>query len=210
MNAILEILALISTLAGTGALYLFLFNSFTKTEDDKKPKPVELEKIIHQKVIYFIISLIVCEFLGIFFLLLTGSVKHDIVTYNGFAFLVASSLCSVITIVNAVQSNRVNFPFRLAVQFATLFFALLFIRISIEIPDMQTLEQISGKVSLFLQFFAVFYFATSVFAVILILWDAIKLEIEFLRHYLIWVLIIGITVGTGLFVASNNWRELLI
>ena len=210
MNVILEILALISTLVGTGALYLFLFNSFTKTENYKKQRPVEMEKIIQQKSIYFIISLIVCEFLGIFFLILTGSLKHDIVTINGFAFLVASSLCSVITIVNAVQANRINFPFRLAVQFGTLFFALLLIRISIEIPDMQTLERMSGKVSLFLQFFAVFYFATSVFAVVLILWDAIKLEIEYLRHYLIWVLIIGITVGTGLFVASNNWRELLI
>jgi hypothetical protein len=210
MKAILEILSAVSTLVGTFALYVFLINSFTKTTNEKKPRPVELEKIIYQKSLYFIISLIVCEFLGIFFLLLSGSLKHDIVTFNGFAFLVASSLCSVITIVNAVRSHRINFPFRLGIQFGTLFFALLFIRISIDVPDLQALEQMSGKVSLLLQFFAAFYFATSVLAVVLILWDALKLEIEFLRIYLIWVLIIGVTVGTGLFVASNNWRELLI
>lgn len=210
MKLILEFLALICTIVGTSALYIFLIKSFSYSEDNKKQRPIELEKIIHQKTIYFIISLIVSEFLGIFFLLLTGSLKNVIVTANGFAFLIASCLWSIVTMVNAVRSSKVNLTVRFAVQFATLFFALFFIRISIVIPDLQALEQISSRISLFLQFFAVFYFGTSVLAVILILWDAIKLEIEFLRIYLVWVLLIGMTVGTGLYVISNNWRTLLI
>jgi len=210
MNAILEFLALLSTIVGTSALYIFVIKSFARTGDQQQKRPVELQKIIQQKTFYFIISLIMSEFLGIFFLLLTGSVKHSIITFNGFAFLVASCLWSIVTIVNAIRSNKVNLYIRFLVQFATLFFALLFIRISIEIPDARALEQIAGRISLFLQFFSVFYFGTSVIAVILILWETVKLEIEFMRIYLLWVLLIGITVGTGLYFISNNWQKLLL
>ncbi|MCI0512021.1 hypothetical protein L0128_02255 [candidate division KSB1 bacterium] len=210
MNQILEILALICILVGTSALYLFLVKSFNQAQNIKKTVSPEREKLIQQKTTYFIISLIVSEILGIFFLSLTGSLKNSIITLNGFAFLVASCLCSIITIVNAVRLEKINLLVRVTTQFLTLFFALIFIRISIEIPDLKTLEQLSGRIALFLQFFAVFYFATSVSAVLLILWDAIKIEIEYLRNYLVWVLVIGITVGTGLYIISFNWKALLI
>jgi hypothetical protein len=210
MNLILEFLALISLLTGTTALYIFLVKSFSPSDSSQKQRSTEQEKIIQQKSTYFIISLIVSEFLGIFFLSLTGSLKNMILTLNGFAFLIASCLWSVVMIVNAIRSEKVNLMSRLAIQFGTLVMALFFIRISIDIPDLRTLEEISSRICLFLQFFSVFYFGTSVCAVILILWDAIKLEIEYLRNYLIWVLIVGVSVGTGLYVISNNWQELLI
>lgn len=210
MNLILGILALISLFTGTTALYIFLIKSFFPIQPGTRQRTPEQEKIIQQKSTYFIISLIVSEFLGIFFLSLTGSLKNFILTLNGFAFLIAACLWSVVTIVNAVRSEKINLITRLSIQFGTLVFAMVFIRLSIEIPDMKTLEQLSSQICLVLQFFSVFFFGTSVFAVILILWDAIKLEIEFLRNYLIWVLVIGICVGTGLYIVSNNWQKLLI
>ena len=92
----------------------------------------------------------------------------------------------------------------------TLGFALIFIRISIVIPDPETLAKITGPVSMLLQFFSVVYFGTSVAAVIFILWDAVTLDIEYLRVYLVWVLLIGLAVGTGLFFISHNWQSLLL
>jgi len=210
MNVILQFLALVSTIVGTSALYLFLFQSFSSNNDKKQKRTAELEKTIQQKSIYFIISLIVSEFLGIFFLLLTGSLKNMIITVNGFAFLIASCLWSVATIMNALRADKINLLSRFTVQMGTLGFALIFIRISIIIPDPETLAKMTGPVSLLLQFFSIIYFVTSVIAIVFILWDAVTLEVEYLRVYLVWVFLIGLAVGTGLFFISHNWQRLLL
>lgn len=209
MHTILEILALISIIIGTSALYLYLYNDLKPAVPAKKYSEDQLRRN-NLKLIYYIISLIVSEFLGIFFLMLNGSVKNPILTYNGMAFLVASCICSIITILKAIRYEKVNLFQRIVTQLTILGFAMFFIRISIVIPSGVALELIAGKIVASLQFFAVIYFITGVFALLLILWDAIQPEIEYFKYYLLWVMLIGISVGTSLYIVSYNWKTLLI
>ncbi|MBN2090567.1 hypothetical protein JW964_13225 [candidate division KSB1 bacterium] len=209
MQIILEILALISIIIGTSALYLFLYNDLRPAGPAKKYSE-DQQRRNYLKLIYYIISLIVSELLGIFFLMLNGSVKSPILTYNGLAFLVASCICSVITILKAIRYEQVNLFQRIVIQLTILAFAMFFIRISIVIPTGAALEQVAGKIVASLQFFAVIYFIIGVIALLLILWDAIQPEIEYFKYYLFWVMLIGISVGTSLYIVSYNWRALLI
>jgi len=208
MDAILIFLSMISTLIGTIALYIFLIKAFSM-DNSAQSKSSEHMRVMHEKTVSFLIALLVSETLGIFFLLLSGSLKNMIMTLNGFAFLIASCICSFIIIVFAVRGERIDIRFWLSVQSVILFASLGLIRISIVAPDRQTLEQITGKISLFLQFFSVIYFCTTIIAVLLILVDSIKLEIQYNRQYLIWAIVMGIGFGTGLYLISNNWRALL-
>lgn len=209
MQTILEILAIISTIIGTSALYLYLYNDLKPARPAKKYSE-DQQRRNNLKLIYYIISLIVSELLGIFFLMLNGSLKNPILTYNGLAFLVASCFCSIITILKAVRYEQVNLFQRIVIQLVILGFAMLFIRISIVIPTGAALEQMAGKIVTSLQVFAVIYFITGVFALLLMLWDAIQPEIEYLKYYLLWVMLIGISVGTSLYIVSYNWRAFLI
>ena len=48
-------------------------------------------------------------------------------------------------------------------------------------------------------------FSTSVIAVALILWDAMRIEVKYITKYLIAVIVIGIVVGFGLLLAADHW-----
>ena len=208
MDAILIFLSLISTLIGTVALYIFLIKSFS-VENGPSSKSSERMRILQQKTISFVVALLVSEVLGVFFLFLAGSFKNMIMTLNGFAFLIASCLCSAIIIVYAIRDDQIDLKFWLGVQSVILLASLALIRLSIVVPDPVALERASGKISMFLQFFSVVYFTTTVIAVFLILLDSIKDDAQYNRYYLIWTIIMGTGIGTGLFVISNNWRALL-
>lgn len=194
---------------GTVALFIFLVKAF-HVENQTNGKSSEKLRLIQEKTISFVVALIVSEILGIFFLFLAGSFKNMIVTINGFAFLIASCLCSFIIMVYAVRNDEIDLRFWIAVQSVILFASLALIRLSIIVPDQATLDRVSGEISLFLQFFSVIYFSTTVIAVFLILLDSIKIELHYNRHYLIWTIIMGIGFGTGLYVIANNWRALLL
>jgi len=208
MDSILIILSLISTGIGTVALYIFIFRAFSAKNNTNGKSTIRM-RLIHEKTVSFVIALIVSEIMGIFFLFLAGSFKNIIMTFNGFAFLVASCICSFIIIVNAIRDDQIDLRFWIGVQSIILVVSIGLIRLSIVVPDEETLERLGGHISLLLQFISVVYFATTVVAVFLILWDSMKNEIQFNRHYLIWTIILGIGFGTGLFIISNNWRALL-
>lgn len=131
-------------------------------------------------------------------------------TINGFAFLIASCICSFIIIVNAVRDAQIDLRFWIGVQSIILSASLGLIRLSMVVPDQVTLERASGKINMLLQFFSVVYFSTTIIAVFLIFMDSIKPETQYNRQYLIWAIIMGIGFGTGLFILSNNWRALLL
>lgn len=208
MDSILIILSFFSTLIGTVALYIFIIRAFS-VDRTTNGKSTEKMRLIHEKTVSFISALIVSEILGIFFLFLADSFKNIIMTVNGFAFLIASCICSFIIIVNAIRDDQIDLRFWIGVQSIILIASLGLIRLSIVVPDEEALERIGGNISLFLQFFSIIYFATTVVAVFLILWDSMKIDIQFNRQYLIWTIILGIGFGTGLYVISNNWRALL-
>ena len=130
MDSILIILSFISTLIGTVALYIFIIRAFSPKNNNNGTSNLKM-RVIHEKTISFVIALIVSEVLGIFFLFLAGSFKNPIVTFNGFAFLIASCFCSFIIIVYAVRDDKIDLRFWIGVQSIILVASLGLIRLSI-------------------------------------------------------------------------------
>ncbi|MDZ7260935.1 MAG: hypothetical protein ONB05_02285 [candidate division KSB1 bacterium] len=103
--------------------------------------------------------------------------------------------------------EEIDLLVREGLQFGTLLFSLVLIKISLTIPEGFDIESFHGTLFVFISFFSVIYFATSVLAVALILWDAMKIEVEYITRYLIVVIIVGVLVGSGLMLVSNYWTS---
>ena len=205
MSIVLIIMAAICAL--TGAVGLAFYLSICYNPQPSHSEGAMEKKLKAEKIKYFTISLIVSEILSIFFLLLAGSPKHWIMQVNGILMLVYAFLFLVFTIRNAVRQDEIDLKARFYSHFAVLAFAVLLLGIAKWPADIATISIASvSYISLAIQAFAILYFLAAIVALLFLFWDALKLERDYLRHYLLWVMITGIAVGTGLFIISSTWQ----
>ncbi len=213
-------LSSLSLLVSMTGLFIMLFASFASDESDTpksgfvnrqarkirvhqepaNPEPEET-KAPNPKFIMLLQTIIIGEFVGLFFLTLTHHpLKYSILFYNAVVLLIASLGCSGLTLLNVWLSRKTHIEFRIIVQAITLVTAIVLAKLSFR----ETVEVARGYFDTPMYFF----FATVVVALATMLYNVIgrkdkeKIELVFSK-YLILVIGVGLVIGTGLYFTSR-------
>lgn len=143
------------------------------------------------------------EIVGIFFLWLGHDpLKFKLLAINAALLLIASFLCSVLTLFNAWLRKRTHLIFRIVLQATTLIMGMVLYRFSMGEQSLFEGESIV-KASYYMQMAMYSYFITVVVAIGTMLYVAIKGNPDKLREfefgeYLKLVIMSGLLIGTGL------------
>ncbi len=169
-------------------------NSALKEVASEKPNP---------QFVLLLESIVIGELVGLFFLWLSHHpVKFRLLAFNAAFLLVASFLCSVLTLLNAWMRKKTHLIFRIMLQATTLIIGMILYHIA-------TNQQTSGEnllyvdVSYYMRLAVYGYFITVVVAISTMLYIAIKgspeklQEFEF-SEYLMLVIMSGLMIGSGL------------
>jgi len=210
----------LSLLVSMIGLYILLFASFASKKDQKSAKDLinntarkirirqenkEPEESKPKKpnptFILLLQTIIIGELVGLFFLTLTGSqTKFTILTINAAVLFIASFLCSGLTLLNVWLKKKTNIQFRIILQAITLSVGIILIKFSIR-------DKAAFPVEMFI-FPIYFFYGTVVIALATMLLNVIagnktKKEEYNVSNYLLFVIISGLIIGTGLLFASS-------
>ncbi|MDZ7400202.1 MAG: hypothetical protein ONB37_08585 [candidate division KSB1 bacterium] len=213
-------LSSLSLLVSMTGLFILLFASFASDESEtpkdgfinrqarkirihKEAAPPEPEeaKAPNPKFIMLLQTIIIGEMVGLFFLTLTHHpLKYSILFYNAAILLTASLGCSGLTLLNVWLSKKTHIEFRVIVQAVTLVVSIVLAKLSFR-------EEVGVSRGYF-DTPMYFFFFTVVVALATMLFNVIrrkereKIELDFSR-YLILVIVVGLAIGTGLYVTSR-------
>lgn len=213
----LSSLSLIVSMIG---LYILLFASFTSKDDQESTKSIinkTARKIrIHQEnkepeeskpkkpgpqFVLLLQTIIIGELVGLLFLALTGSQKKfTILTINAAILFIASFTCSGLTLLNVWLKKKTNIQFRIILQVITLVVGIILINLSIR-------DKAEFPFAMFI-FPIYFFYGTVVIALATMLLNVIagnktKTDELNVSNYLLFVIISGLIIGTGLLLASS-------
>lgn len=210
----------ISLLVSMIGLYILLFASFAIKDDQQNQKNFinrETRKIrLHKQnpeqnqdrekkpspqFIMLLQTIVIGELVGIFFLILShDQIKFSILTINAGLLLLASFVCSVLTLFNVWLKKKMNMSFRIILQIATLILGIILMKFSIK--DRAVIPGLFFIMPIYL------YYGTVVVALFTMLLNVIfgnkmkQVEYNF-SNYLILVIVSGIVIGTGLMFSSS-------
>jgi len=209
-------------------LYILLFSSFSpkKTQQMEgdfiikaarkirvRKSNTEQEKLAksqpNPQAVLLIESIIIGEAVGLFFLFLSHNpLKFKFLALNAMFLLVASFLCSVLTLFNTWLKRKTHLIFRIILQATTLIFGVILFRLAIGGGEGVIGSVSIFKVSYYMQLAIYGYFITVVVAIGTMLYIAIKgnpdkiQEFEF-SNYLMLVVMSGLLIGSGLLLAYS-------
>ncbi len=197
-------------------LYILLFSSFKTNEKNKNSGNSASRKIrAHRenndnnntedakpnpKFILLLETIFIAEGAGLFFLWLTHDpMKFSVIAINGVAFLVASFLCSILTLINAWFKKKMHLVFRIILQLATLVTGILLLRFSTNGKAEMPTDYVTDA------YFA--FFITVVIALLTMLFNVVignkEEEVEFNYNiYLLVVIASGMIIGSSLYLAK--------
>ncbi len=163
---------------------------------------------INPRVILLLETIVIGEVVGLFFLLLSNDpFKYKILAYNAAFLLIASFLCSVLTLLNAWFKKKTHIAFRVSLQAITLIVGIILFRLAMSGKSVK--ESISiVKAGVYMQMAIYGYFITVVVAIVTMLYIALKgdtennEELEF-SNYLMLVIMSGLLIGSGLLLAYS-------
>ena len=210
----------LSLLVSMIGLYILLFASFASKDDQQLAKnfinktsrkirirqenkePAESKpKKPSPQFILLLQTIIIGESVGLFFLTLTGSqAKFTILTINAAILFLASFMCSGLTLLNVWLKKKTNIQFRVILQVITLVVGIILIKFSI-------LDKAAFPFGMFV-FPIYFFYGTVVIALgtmllKVIFGNKIKKEEFNVSNYLLFVIISGLIIGSGLLFASS-------
>ena len=213
-------LSSLSLLVSMIGLYILLFASFASKDDQKLAKnfinktsrkirirqenkePEEAKpKKPSPQFILLLQTIIIGELVGLFFLSLTGNqTKFTILTINAAILFIASFMCSGLTLLNVWLKKKTNIQFRFILQVITLVIGIILIKFSIR-------DKAAFLIEMFI-FPIYFFYGTVVIALGTMLLNVIvgnktKKEEFNVSNYLIFVIISGLIIGSGLLFASS-------
>ena len=208
-------------------LYILLFSSFSPRQkqqitgdfikkaarkiriprDSKMVQGIK-KNIPNPQFILLLESIVLGEVVGLFFLFLESNpLKFKILAINAAVLLIASFICSILTLFNAWLKRKTHLVFRIILQATTLTLGLIIYKFS-----MINKNSIGGisliKTSFYLKMAIYGYFITVVVAIGTMLYLAIKgnpeesTAFEF-SNYLMLVIMSGLLIGSGLFLAFS-------
>ncbi|MDW7681388.1 MAG: hypothetical protein SCK70_12540 [bacterium] len=203
-------------------LYVLLFSSFSLFESEIKrsdfvqraSRKIRIRRDIkiptepvrqqpNPRFVLLVESILIGEVVGLFFLALSHNpIKFKFLAINAALLLLASFLCSVLTLFNAWFRKKTMLPFRIILQASTLIIGLIIFRISMGTQSFS--DSVSIVRSAYYMRTAVYaYYITVVVAIGTMLYVAIKgspdklKEFDF-NNYLIMVIMSGLVIGSGL------------
>jgi len=166
-------------------------NKTDEQQENSKPNP---------QFVLLLETIIIAELVGLFFLWLTDDhMKHTVLAINGATFLVASFLCSVLTLFNAWLKKKMHLLFRIILQLLTLIIGILLLIYSTDGKAEMPSDYMANAIDAF--------YITVVIALVTMLFNVMKgnnnKEIEFnYNNYLILVIASGLIIGSGLLIAT--------
>jgi hypothetical protein len=210
----------LSLLVSMIGLYILLFASFATRDDQQLQKGFinkesrkirirkennNLEKSKPKKpspqFVLLLQTTIIGELVGLFFLSLSiNQRKFTILTINAAFLVMASFVCSALTLLNVWLKKKTNIQFRFILQVITLVLGIILMKISIK-------DEAAMPIGIFVAPIY-FYYGTVVVALGTMLLNVIfgnkakKTEFNF-SNYLILVIISGLVIGTGLLFTSS-------
>ena len=210
----------LSLLVSMIGLYILLFASFASKDDQQLAKnfinktsrkirirqenkePAESKpKKPSPQFILLLQTIIIGESVGLFFLTLTASqAKFTILTINAAILFLASFMCSGLTLLNVWLKKKTNIQFRVILQVITLVVGIILIKFSIK-------DKAAFPFGMFV-FPIYFFYGTVVIALgtmllKVIFGNKIKKEEFNVSNYLLFVIISGLIIGSGLLFASS-------
>lgn len=200
-------------------LYILLFSSFKSNEKNQITSNIIIKasrkiRVHHDKndeengqnskanpqFVLLLQTIIIAELVGLFFLWLTKDpMKHSVFLFNGAACLVASFLCSVLTLINAWFKKKMHLLFRIILQVVTLIAGILLMQSSVAGRAEMPTDYVTNA------YYA--YFITVVVALLTMLFNVVignKNE-EFEFNYNIYLLVViasGLIIGSSLYLAK--------
>lgn len=164
----------------------------TEKSESKKPSP---------QFLLLLQTIILGQLVGLFFLALSNDpLKFTVLSINGSVLLMASFFCSVLALFNVWLRKKTNIVFRIIIQAVTLILGITLMKFSIR----DQIAQAAGYFSLAMYS----YYITVVIAIATMLANVIvgnkEMKTEFnVSHYLIFVIVSGLSIGTGLLILSS-------
>ncbi|MFZ5516091.1 MAG: hypothetical protein ACOY90_05605 [Candidatus Zhuqueibacterota bacterium] len=200
-------------------LYLLLFSSFKSNDTPQMTSNIIIKasrKIrMHREkksdeepdadkpnpqFILILETIVLGELVGLFFLWLTDDpLKYSVILFNGVTYLIASFLCSILTLFNAWLKKKMHHIFRIVMQIVTLVIGILLFNFSSEEDVVIPADYITAT------YYA--FYITVVVALLTMLFNVVRgnkeEEVEFnYNNYLLLVIVSGLVIGASLHLAQ--------
>lgn len=213
-------LAAVSIMVSMIGLAILLFASFSQKEDrqvvngfvnkDSRKIRARKESEVDENAksdkpspqfVLLLQTIIIGELVGLFFLALSHDpLKFTILSINGSLLLMVSFACSVLALLNVWLKKKTNLIFRIILQVVTLVLGITLMKFAIK----DHVAEAAGYFSMAMYS----YYITVVVAIATMLLNVIlgnktsKTEFNF-GNYLIFVIVSGLTIGTGLLITAS-------
>lgn len=221
-------LSVLSVIASVVALYVLIIGSFEKKEKKEEKltqqfikresrtikitkseeNPLKENKGLNTQVSSLLWTVVIGQAVALYFILvfLEGNKDVNIVLrVNGIVLLLASFLCSILTIFNGWFKKKMNISHRLMFQVYSLVVAIILFRMGIEKGI--SIKEAIGAAGYIPNIIIIVYFSTVIFALALMLFDGIyrkseRVDFNF-NIYLLIVVAVGMGVGLSLLLALS-------
>jgi len=200
-------------------LYLLLFSSFKSNDTPRMTRDIiskASRKIrMHREkksdeapdadkpnpqFILILQTIVVGEVVGLFFLWLTNDpLKYSVILFNGVMYLIASFLCSVLTLFNAWLKKKMHHIFRIVMQMVTLVIGIFLFNFSSAEDVVIPTDYITAT------YYA--FYITVVVALFTMLFNVVRgnkdepMEFNY-NNYLLLVIVSGLVIGASLHLAK--------
>ncbi len=223
VQVFLTLLAALSIFASVVSVYILIIASFEKREKKKeKPKQQfikresrtivvnhtknetkEEKEGVNTQVTSLLSTVVIGQAVGLYFLFvfLSGTKGYySVLKFNGVFLLLASFLCSILTMLNGWLKKKMEISFRLIFQGYSFIVAIVLCRIAFN--GKLNVQQAISKAGPILNYIVIVSFSTVIVALGLMFLDGIyrkqqRLDYNFNIYYLI-VVITGMGIGLGL------------
>lgn len=228
----LIILIYCSILASVVALYVLIIGSFEKKENDEKfaspfvkrdsriikvnrldEKPaLQTAEGADTQISSLIWTTLVGQAVGLYFLLVFLNdyrIVNTILKLNGIILLIASFLCSILTIANAWFKKKMETSYRLIFQGYSLIMALILFLLGI--GKGVTMKKAIIAAGFFPNVIIIMYFSSVIIALALMLFDGLyrkheRVDYDFNKYFRL-VVLIGMVIGLSLLFAMSILRR---
>lgn len=224
INDVFIVFSIISIFASLVALLVLIFGSFQKKEkkqDDeetafqfvkRESRTIKINKAdenqlrkkkegLNTQISSLLSVVVIGQFVGIYFLLVfleKTSKVHTVIQTNAIILIIASMICSFLTLLNGWLKIKMEILYRLLFQGYSIIVAAVLFCIGVEKGI--TIQSALTSIGFIADFIIIVYFSTVILALALMLLDGVyrkheRVDFNFNNYFII---VIGIGMGVGL------------
>ena len=227
----LIIFAIFSIFANIVALYILIIASFEKKEKKNEinakfvkrdsrtinvPRADEIpespEKKTNTRIVSLLCTVLIGQIVGVYFLLVfVGELKivNTILRINGGFLLLASIICSILTLLNGWLKKKMVVLFRLIFQSYSFIVAIILSMCRVKFTG--GIRTTVLKATFVPNLVSIIYISTVIVALVLMLWDGLyrkheKVDFDFNKYFRL-VVLVGMIIGLGLIIGVQMMRR---